>query len=67
MSTADGLKVIGADAASKLIKCTRWSELSQTLKFHAELAEATKAPTEFRLLNGSDPVVVGMGEIILKK
>ena len=64
MSTSDGMKIIGTAAKSKVINCTRWSELSQTVKFHAELAEATSAPTEFRLLNGADPVVVGMGNSV---
>jgi len=30
--------------------------------FHIELAEALKIPTEIRLLNGSDPVMVGLGD-----
>lgn len=64
MSTSDGMKIIGTGAKSKVINCTRWSELSQTVKFHAELADATSAPTEFRLLNGADPVVVGMGNSV---
>ena len=32
------------------------------MKFHAELSEACKAPSEFRLLNGADPVMVGLGD-----
>eukprot|EP01034_Spumella_vulgaris_P022261 gene22261-28374_t len=36
------------------------TELTASLKFHAELAHASKAPTEFRLLNNSEPILVGM-------
>ena len=64
----------GADAATgggpnaksqppaKTVQCTRWAELTDSLKFHAELSEACKAPSEFRLLNGADPVMVGLGD-----
>lgn len=64
MNTNDGLKLVGKEGAAddKVIKCTRWSELSTTVEFHARLAEASKCPTEFRLLNGSDPVVVGLDD-----
>jgi hypothetical protein len=37
----------------------RWSELVSTLKFHAELAHAAKAPTQFRFLNNCEPIMVG--------
>lgn len=30
--------------------------------FLAELSEALEAPSEFRLLNGSDPIIVGLGD-----
>jgi hypothetical protein len=30
--------------------------------FLAELSEALRAPSEFRLLNGADPIIVGMGD-----
>jgi hypothetical protein len=32
------------------------------MKFHAALAEYARAPTEFRLLNGAEPIVVGRGD-----
>jgi hypothetical protein len=41
------------------VSCTRWQELTEALKFHASLAKAACAPTEFRLLNGSAPITVG--------
>jgi len=61
MSTNDGNRIIRSKGSAKVIKCTRWAELTDALHFHAELAEAAKAPTEFRLLNGADPVMVGLG------
>lgn len=58
MATNDGKKLIG----NKTISCTRWDELTDTLSFHVGLAKACRAPTQFRLLNGLPPVVVGMDE-----
>ena len=46
----------------RCIQCTRWAELTEALKFHAELSEHLRAPSEFRLLNGSDPVMVGLDD-----
>ena len=62
MNTNDGLKMIGKEGGkeNKIISCTRWSELSDTVNFHAHLAEASKCPTEFRLLNAADPVMIGL-------
>jgi len=42
------------------VGCSRWDELSQTIRFHAGLAEAASTPLEFRLLNGADPVMCGL-------
>ena len=39
----------------RFVKCSRWAELTDALKFHVGFAKAASAPTEFRLLNG--PVV----------
>lgn len=62
MSTSDGKRLTEISPGHyKLIPCSRWSELTATLKFHAELAHATGAPTEFRLLNGAPPIMIGDG------
>lgn len=45
-----------------MVKCTRWAELTETMHFLAELSEALRAPSEFRLLNGADPIIVGLGD-----
>lgn len=46
----------------RLISCSRWSELTESLKFHANLARSACAPTEFRLLNGAPPIVIGTND-----
>ena len=61
MLTNDGHKVIGSGDSTKIIGCTRWSELVSSLEFHAELAEAAEAPSEFRLINLKKPIMLGMG------
>lgn len=62
MLTNDGHRLVGSGAGTKLIKCSRWSELVESLHFHCNLAEAASAPTEFRLLNNAEPVLVGCGD-----
>lgn len=63
MSTNDGKKILrSGPGKAKVVSCTRWSELTDALHFHIELAEACQAPSEFRLLNGADPVIVGLGD-----
>lgn len=63
MSINDGRKIVRSGTRkAKMVTCTRWSELTDALSFHIDLAEAALAPTEFRLLNGADPVLVGMGD-----
>lgn len=58
----DGHRIVGdrSDVSKqKMIKCTRWSELTGCLQFHAELSHRAQAPTEFRFLNMAEPIVVG--------
>jgi hypothetical protein len=63
MMTNDGHRMVGVGTKNvKMIQCTRWSELTASLKFHAELAQAAQAPTEFRLLNNCEPIMVGLAE-----
>lgn len=61
MSIQDGKRIYGKD---KLVGCTRWQELSDSLTWHASIANALDAHTEFRLLNSprgfiSKTVVIG--------
>lgn len=39
------------DGRFKLENCSRWAELQDTVKYHAEMAGLLNAPTSFRLLN----------------
>lgn len=43
----------------RLVSCSRWSELTESLKFHAHISRAACVPTEFRLLNGAQPIIIG--------
>jgi len=64
MTMDDGKRLLieRSGASQKVVSCTRWTELVQNLVFHAELAEIAGCVTEFRLLNGADPVMVGLGD-----
>jgi hypothetical protein len=42
-----------------MIKCSRWIELCESLKFHVNFARQACAPTEFRFLNGAPPIRIG--------
>ena len=41
--------------------CSRWTELVDALKFHVGVARHGRAPSEFRLLNSSEPILIGDG------
>ena len=43
-----------------MVKCTRWSELSEAISFLAEMSDQLEVPSQFQLLNGADPVIVGL-------
>ena len=55
MNSSDGNIFING----RKIQTTRWKELTESLQFHVQLAYHSRCPTEFRLLNGSNPIVVG--------
>lgn len=44
-----------------MIQCSRWSELTHSLVFHANLAKVGTIPCEFRFANGTPPVFIGIG------
>lgn len=63
MNTRDGHVKVDEPGQEEVMKpCTRWEELSAALKFHAELAHAAAAPTEFRFLNTTPSYRIGFGE-----
>lgn len=60
MVSSDGKRLYDVrGAAPKIVKCSRWTELADALRFHVSLASALNVHSEFRLLNGSAPVIVG--------
>lgn len=57
MSIKDGSYLNG----HRFVKCTRWDELTDSMRFHIELSRVARIPTEFRLLNCLAPIVIGSG------
>ena len=43
-----------------IVECSRWAELSQSMKFHIDLSRAAFAPSEIRTLNSAPPLLIGM-------
>lgn len=62
MAMTDGHRLISSKNSSaaasqkvKIVPCTRWKEIQETVEYHAQMAALLQAPTVFRLLN--DPGV----------
>jgi hypothetical protein len=54
MSTSDGHRIVETGKQRdpiKLVSCSRWKEMQQTVDYHAQLAALLKSPTVFRMLN----------------
>jgi Mg-chelatase subunit ChlD len=52
MQLKDGMKMVeSANGGFKMVQCTRWNELQETVRCHVRLAGLLQAPTVFRLLN----------------
>jgi len=54
MAQADGHSLLNffySAEALKVMNCTRWAEIQETVTYHARMAAALQAPTSFRLLN----------------
>ena len=49
----DGKRLLDTKSSRdvRFLQCTRWNELRETVKFHAQLAALLEAPTKFTLLN----------------
>ncbi|KAK3239400.1 hypothetical protein CYMTET_50677 [Cymbomonas tetramitiformis] len=55
MSTPDGKRIVaGQGGRRRMLQCTRWEELRDSVTFHAELAAQLNARNCFRLLNPSN-------------
>jgi hypothetical protein len=61
MNTNDGHRLMGTGPSTRLVECSRWTELTDSLSFHAKVSHSACARTEFRLLNGCHPVLLGDG------
>lgn len=54
MDTRDGHRLSGTSGNFvKLLDCSRWAEILDTVTYHAQVAALLEAPTQFRLLNPS--------------
>lgn len=66
MQTSDGHRIVRGPAGREgMVTTSRWEELGDALKWHAQIAAHMGAPTEFRLLNppgGGGPQVIRCGE-----
>lgn len=53
MVTGDGHRLVqtGDNKDIRLVDCSRWSEIRETVEYHAQIAALLEAPTVFRLLN----------------
>lgn len=68
MTIRDGHRIVESSQKDKvkLVDCTRWSEIQQTVEYHVQMAALLQAPTVFRLLNDpgkiSGPQQFSVGE-----
>jgi hypothetical protein len=53
MSTQDGHRLVETSKAQdvRVVLCTRWGEMQETVSYHVQMAALIEAPTTFRLLN----------------
>lgn len=52
MQIGDGHRlIVKNDGKQKAIACTRWDEIRETVKYHAQMAAVLECPTIFQLLN----------------
>lgn len=53
MSSSDGHRMVETKNKNevKIVNCTRWTEIQETVEYHAQMAALLRAPTVFRLLN----------------
>jgi hypothetical protein len=70
MSTADGHRLVmderGRGGSYRVVPCTRWTELVQSVEYHVQLSALLRKTTVFRLLNDpgiqSGPQQFGVNE-----
>jgi len=61
MSTNDGRVIVNDGFGRKrIISCSRWTELVESMKFHINLAKSASAPSEFRFINLDKKFLIGV-------
>ena len=63
MAHDDGSRLYAMGDKYKVVKCSRWDELVDMLKFHMGLSKAGNLACDFRMLNGLTPKRVGVKEV----
>merc|ERR1712176_1579419 len=53
MVQGDGHRLVETQNANdvRILNCSRWAEIQETVEYHAQMAALLEAPTVFRLLN----------------
>ena len=59
MSISDATRFVKHGTKMVPVNCTRFAELQDCVSFHAALANTSKHPTTFRLLNNAPPITIG--------
>jgi hypothetical protein len=59
MAENDGMRMVELSSGVSMVKCSRWAELSETLKYLALLSKALNTPSEFVFLNSANPINIG--------
>ena len=62
MINIDGHQLIDTGSGPSYEKCSRWEEVSGSVRVIAKLADAVGSPTEIRLLNNVVPVIIGKSD-----
>lgn len=60
MSANDGNKLSKTADGHCMTHCTRWAEVTDTIKFHIALSRQCDIPAEFRMLNSIQPIRIGL-------
>lgn len=59
MVASDGHRLVGEGVNKQVLPSSRWGELGDFIRFHAGLSHEGKLTSQFRMLNGSNPITVG--------
>lgn len=59
MCINDAVRFVKSGVKLVPVPCSRYTELQETITFHASLAHSAKTQTTFRLLNNAAPIIIG--------